>query len=468
MAMAVGDLNADGKPDLVTGNYGASTVSVLLNRGEGTFESRRNYTTDDSPASLAIADLNGDGKPDVVSANDLSDTVSVLLNRGDGSFAARKDYETASPPDQVAIADLNGDGAPDLTTNGDQSVSVLLNRGNGDFDAKRDYATGGSPSLAVTDLNSDGNLDFVTANAASKTVSVLLNRGDGSFESKHDYATGKDPGAPAVADLNADGKPDIVTANTASVSVLLNLGDGSLQTHHDYATCAPCFPDTAHSGSGSFAVVVADLNQDGKPDLATRNIDERRDGSSGGTVSVFLNKGGGTFKAQHSYRTGRMYRVDSDAAWWLAVSDVNGDGKPDLATANGVNGVSILLNRGNATFDSRLEYRLWKNPDDSASSAAIADLSGDGKPDVVAADSDASRLSLLVNAPGLCNVQYVKDMTLAAARRNLARVNCHVGKVSRAYSKVRAGRVISQTPRFGAVLPGGGRVNVVVSKGRRK
>ena len=113
--------------------------------------------------------------------------------------------------------------------------------------------------------------------------------------------------------------------------MLLNLGDGSFRPHHDYAICSPWFPDT--DALLNRVVVTPTSTVDGKPDLATRNFDERRDGSSAVTVSVFLNKGGGTFKGQHSYRTGRMYRVDSDALWWLAVRDVDGDGKPDLVTA---------------------------------------------------------------------------------------------------------------------------------------
>ena len=75
---------------------------------------------------------------------------------------------------------------------------------------------------------------------------------------------------------------------------------------------------------------------------------------------------------------------------------------------------------------------------------------------------------MLLNTPGLCTVQNVRGRTLPIARRTLARANCRVGKIRRAYSKnVKKGRVISQKPRFGAVLPGGGKVDLVVSRGRR-
>ncbi len=468
-SVAVADLNGDGKRDLVTANYDPSTVSVLLNRGAGRFAAKHDYATGKNPylGTPAADDLNGDGKPDIVTGN--FGSVSVLLNRGDGSFEPKRDYAKTGGG-SLAIADLNGDGKPDVATASADAniVSVLLNRGDGSFEPKRDYTTGKDPySLAVADLNGDGKPELVTANLSASTVSVLLNRGDGSFEPRRDHATGPvEIGDDlAIADLNGGGKPDIVTGNDGSVSVLLNRGDGNFRAHHDYRTCRFCFP-----GSKTPAVVsvaIADVNHDGKLDVATRNIDQLPHEVFGGSVSVFLNKGGGTFKAQHSYRTGPP---DEEVSGSLVLVDLNGNGAPELATQVIVSAraaershLLVLLNRGNGSFGPRLEYRI----ENGADSTTVADLNADRKPDVVALGGLLGVLVLL-NRPGLCDVQYVRGLTLGAAKRTLARINCRVGKVSRVHSHVKAGRVISQKPKFGAVLLGGAKVNLVISRGRRR
>ena len=197
---------------------------MLLNRGDGSFQARRDYRA--PGLHLAIGDLNGDGKLDLATAVALlSGRVSVLLNRGDGSFRAKRDYRTGRGPNSVAIGDLNGDRKPDLaTTNTYQpahskayTVSVLLNRGGGRFRAPRDYRTGDDPqAIEIGDVNGDRKLDLVTANEAN-TVSVLLNRGGGRFRAKRDYRTGPGPTDLAIGDLNADGKPDLVTPNLNSI-----------------------------------------------------------------------------------------------------------------------------------------------------------------------------------------------------------------------------------------------------------
>jgi hypothetical protein len=173
---------------------------------------------------------------------------------------------------------------------------------------------------------------------------------------------------------------------------------------------------------------------------------------------VLINRGDGSFSPRVDYRTG-------GGPSSLAIGDLNADGRPDLAVANyDSNSVSVLLNRGDGSFSPRVGYRTGEGP----RSVAIGDLNGDGRPDLAVA-TDADSVSVLINTPGLCNVQAVVRMTLAAAKGKLARANCRVGKVTRAYSKrVKKGRVISQKPKFGTVRRAGAKVALVVSLGRQR
>ena len=409
LALAVGDVNGDGRPDLATANYGegVNSVSVLVNRGGGRFRARRDYDVGESPGSLAIGDVNGDRKPDIAVANEAADSVSVLLNVGDGTFEQRRDYSTGRAPVSVAIGDVNGDGSRDLTI----------------------------ANFVVPDANVVG---------VPGTVSVLLNNGDGGFQPKIDYQTGQRPQQIVIGDLTGDGKPDLATGNRSdTVSVLRNRGNGTFEPPVDY-----------RAGSGPRAIAVGDLNGDGRLDLATANtnVDVY-------TVSLLINGGDGSFRAKRDYRAG-------NGPFSIAIGDVNGDGRRDLAVAvvSG-NGVSVLLNKGNGTFLPRSDYRTGREP----WSVAIADLTGDGKRDLATANSVANSVSVLVNTTGLCTVPKVTGMMLAAAKQALARANCRVGAIRRAYSKrVARGRVISETPKAGTVLPKSGKVGIVVSRGVRQ
>ena len=123
----VADFNSDGNPDLAVANFLDNNLSILLGNGDGTFETRVNYPTGTNPNSLAGGDLNGDGKLDLVTANNASNA-SVLLGNGDGTFQTHVDYGTGSGPDQVAIGDFNGDGRLDLAiANGtSNTISILM------------------------------------------------------------------------------------------------------------------------------------------------------------------------------------------------------------------------------------------------------------------------------------------------------------------------------------------------------
>ncbi|WBA44392.1 FG-GAP-like repeat-containing protein [Hymenobacter canadensis] len=342
-SVAIGDVNGDGKPDLVVANAGSNTVSVLRNTstaGTVSFAARVNFATGTNPLSVAIGDVDGDGKPDLAVANVGSNTVSVLRNTstaGTVSFAARVNFATGANPRSVAIGDVNGDGQPDLATANffSNTVSVLRNTGAAgtvSFAAKADFATGGSPySVAMGDVTGDGQPDLAVANSNSNTVSVLRNTGAAgtvSFAASADFATGDSPRSVAIGDVTGDGKPDLATANFFSntVSVLRNTGSTgavNFAARVNFAT-----------GTNPVSVAIGDVDGDGKPDLAVANSN-----STSNTVSVLRNTvsaGTVSFAAKADVATGSLPLS-------VAIGDMDGDGNPDLATANdGSNTVSVL------------------------------------------------------------------------------------------------------------------------------
>ena len=367
-SVAVADVNGDGKLALVVTNKCANSlscatgsVSVLMGNGDGTFLAAVHYSSGGFlPASVAVADVNGDGKPDLIVANQLgcnscaSGTVAVLLGKSDGTFQAAVSYNSGGTrADSVVVADVNGDGKPDLVVMnqalcgflcGDGQVGVLLGNGDGTFGATVSYDSGAylGYAVAVADVNGDGNPDLVVANGSTtlclgcgvSTFGILLGNGNGTFKPVVAYDLFSDGGLPmslAVADVNGDGKPDLVVTNdchpdscsTSSVSVLLGKGDGTFQ--------APAIYDSG--GFGAMSVVVADVNGDGKPDLVVANDSLFSSYYCGptcarGQAAVLLGNGDGTFQGAVTY--------DSDAysSKAVAVADVNGDGKPDLVVAN--------------------------------------------------------------------------------------------------------------------------------------
>jgi len=255
-----------------------------------------------------------------------------------------------------------------------------------------------------------------------------------------------------------------MTKRSAFLAVLfisIAILGGSFGVAALFVSPAPSFaaPRSYGTGSGPDSVAIGDLNDDGKPDLATANGDAS-------TISVLLRSGDGSFRAKRDYAAGRAAGL---APFSVAIGDLNGDSKPDLVAAyTGASKVSVLANRGDGSFQPELDYRTGRGP----SSVAIGDLNGDGKLDLATANfdpdnNDASSVSVLINTPGLCAVQNAKGQTLPAAKRTIARANCRIGRIRRAYSKtVKRGRVISEKPKPGAVLPGGGKVNLVLSRGR--
>ena len=350
VSVAVGDFNGDGKADMVVGNKAlfdgnVFNVSVLLGKGDGTFEFAVNYNAGANPVSVAVGDFDGDGRADLVTGNESYTRIfSMLLGKGDGTFGtAYSSGERWSPVSSIATGDFNGDGKLDLAaanfatfdpnsnsyTNG--SVVVLLGNGDGTFQVPASYSAGLYPySVAVSDLNGDGKLDLAVASQGSTNISVFLGNGDGSFLLSGSYGTGLNPRSIAVGDLNGDGKLDVVVANygsglgstNGSVSVLLGNGDGT-------------FRATVNSpiASSPVSVGVGDFNGDGKSDVALANYPSKN-------LSVLLGNGDGTFQSPVSFSAGGQQATSTQS---LVVGDFNGDGRPDLAVAD-CSGVSVLLN----------------------------------------------------------------------------------------------------------------------------
>jgi hypothetical protein len=327
-AVAVGDFNGDGTPDLVVANSSSDTVSVLLGNGDGSFRAAQDYRAGPTPFAVAVGDFNGDGVPDLAVANNVTQgTVSILLGNGDGSFQAPVSYRVGTWPTSVAVADFNGDGIPDLAVANELAygVTVLLGNGDGSFRPAVSSGAGLDPyAVAVGDFNGDGIPDLAVTNYYYlQGVSILLGNGDGTFvhaSSINDAADGWH-NAVAVGDFNGDGIPDLAVTSigSESVSVFLGNGDGTFQHAVSYGV-----------DSYGRSVAVADFNGDGLPDLAVAN--------SADAVSVLLGNGDGTFQPAVNYAVGTNPMS-------VAVEDFNGDGFPDLAVANYASAtVSVLLN----------------------------------------------------------------------------------------------------------------------------
>ena len=304
-AVVAADLTGDGFLDLAVAEWNSDQVSVLLNKGNGTFMAAVSYSVGSVPVSLVAVDF-GNGHIDLATANENSADVSVLLGNGDGTFQPQSRFGVGSSPVALVAADLNGDQRPDLAVAnlGSNDISVLLGRGDGTFQDQLMNPVGSGPSGAVTaDLNNDGHIDIITSNYYSNDISVLLGNGDGTFEAARFFAAGNRPTALALGDFNGDGLLDVAVADAGingvgqGVSILLGNGDGTFQ--------APIFYP---AGTYPASIVAGDFTGDGVLDLAVAN-------QGSGDVSILLGDGRGGFsRAHHDPAPGSWCRADFDGS----------------------------------------------------------------------------------------------------------------------------------------------------------
>ena len=357
--VAVSDIDGDGKPDLIVANEYSNTFSVLRNTSSvgsittASFAAKVDFATDSTPAFITVGDIDGDGKPDIIITSQFKNVISVFRNTSvsgsitSSSFASKVDFitDTLSLPSSVAIGDIDGDGKPDIAVTNlySNTISVLRNTSSpgsitsSSFAAPVDFTAGLGPNfVTITDIDGDKKPDLVVANYNAQTVSVLRNISTAgsittsSFATHIDFATNIGPYSLSAADINDDGKTDLVVANQGSnnVSVLVN---NSTSGNISFATKT----DLSSGGTSPFSVAAGNLNGDALPDLVVSN-------ATNNTLSVLQNTySSGTaasFGANINFITGYF-------PFTAIVSDLDGDGEADIAVPNdGGNTISVFRN----------------------------------------------------------------------------------------------------------------------------
>jgi hypothetical protein len=372
-AVAVGDFNNDTNPDIVTANITVNDDSILLGNANGTFQPQMKNGVGKSPVGVAVGDFNHDGNLDIATANEGSFTsnanstsfpgfLAVSLGKGNGTFPNTTTYvlpnvianqvQQFPSSDSIAVGDLNNDGNLDVVMTVDDEeghgyVNVFLGQGDGTFKELAPFAiNSASPdSIALADINGDGKLDLVTS--GNRRLSILLGNGDGTFQEVIDPVVGTGVAGfegvsnVAVGEFDKDSRPDIAVTGRFFTSVNGTFQSGSVVSVLSGTNKGTFQPSQTIvlTGHAIIAMALADLNRDGKLDVVTANFTTNF--PNPGTVSVFLGNGDGTLQAPLNFSSGAVIPEG------VAVGDFNHDGFPDLAIPDfHTNTVQVLINSG--------------------------------------------------------------------------------------------------------------------------
>jgi gliding motility-associated-like protein len=393
--VSVFDLDGDGKPDVVLLNSYANTISVLRNTSvsgsitTNSFAFKVDFATGNSPLSLVVSDFDGDGKPDLAFINTRDSTLSVLRNTstiGSISFAAAVTVKAGpnfgiltGPSFGLAAGDMDGDGKPDLVAT--NSVYTMPNNTN----------TYTNTTFVLRNTSTIGSISFAPG------VAVYA-------------AHGTDAEDLTIGDIDGDGKPDIVASLfiLGEVVILRNTSTaGSIDSATSFA--APVYLTTRNSGAINFpfSVSIGDLDGDGKPDLVVAN----GDADNNNNLCILRNT---SIAGSISFATQVDLPFNYPNSSFSAITDLDGDGKPDIAiAATDLDSLVVFRNTSSigsittGSFASKVEFNTGYQP--KYGNIAIADIDGDGKPDLLASNDNnnvGETLAILRNNPFfLPNVQ---------------------------------------------------------------
>ena len=360
---AIADFDGDGKPDLAATDDYADSISVYRNISPGGaltgnhFEPRIALpasTANYSPYMLIAGDVDGDGRLDLVASDVDGNTVSVFRNQGNpgslssNSFAPFVTFAVGASPRAVALTDLDGDGRPEIiTANYHSSTVSILRNGSSpgtitttSFPSRVDFAVGAGPQgLTVTDLDGDGRSDIATGNSIGNSLSLLRNVGTGPLTS-NSFAAAVTFSGPnyghflKAVELDGDGRPELLVSSYLGQSVSLyrnQSAPGGFTATSFALVTAPALSGRGHT------LACGDLNGDGKPDIAI-------DTELADSVTLFQN----THTSGDVTAASLGARVDLPAgwnAWGTSIGDLDGDNRPDLVVANTYdNTISIYQN----------------------------------------------------------------------------------------------------------------------------
>jgi hypothetical protein len=382
-ALVAAFLDADANLDLAVANFGSNDVTVLRGTGGGSFAPVATLPVGLNPQGIAAADVDGDLLTDLVTADNGSAQVSVIRRTGVGGFQPAVPYPVGTNPNAVALLDLAGDSKPDIAVataaSSVQTLSVLTNTA-GLFGTPAINHTVRNAPQAITpfDADNDGLVDLAIPCSSSDAVVVLINRPPGPpvFSRAPRFAVRDKPRAAVTADLNGDGKLDLAVANTGDNSVSLMSGDGA----------GGLAQYTTLPAEGAEALVVADFNRDGKLDLAVS-----APGAAPPAVKVFFGTGGGAFTP------GPVVNVGGTPDDMVA-GDFDLDGDADIALCDKVGPIgSVWI----LTNDLPVSFNVVSGPSVGNAPTAIvaADLDRDGDLDLAVANDDSDDVSILRNNP---------------------------------------------------------------------